>query len=141
MRLLLALAILAIPGAATAAGLPEYLSGKRYMFSENACRYEPEPDAGEDTTFLSTLEVNEAGIFGYEFGCEFLEFWPGDAQSDTPFIQTVLASCGDDSGITRPDVISLVFNTEEPSVTVQSQNEFVMGEAVISRTHPLCENE
>ena len=141
MRVLLALLIVAIPATVMAAGPPEYLKGKRYFFSENACRYEPEPDTGEDTSFLSTLEVNETGIFGYEFGCEFLEFWPGDAESDTPFIQTVLASCGDDSGITRPDVISLVFNTEEPSVTVQSQNEYVMGQSTISRTYPLCPGE
>ena len=141
MRIVLALLIAAIPATAIAAGVPEYLKGKRYAFSDNACHYEPEPETGEDTTFLSTLEVNEVGIVGYEFGCTFLEFFPGDAESDTPYVQTVLASCGDDSGITRPDMISLVFNTEEPSVTVQSQNEYVTGDAMISRTYPLCPDE
>jgi hypothetical protein len=142
MRPLLALLVLAIPSSVAGAGLPEYLEGQRYTYSEEACLGEAESSSEEETTILSTLEVNEAGIFAYEFGCTFLEFWPGDGESDTPFIQTVLASCGDDSGITRPDVISLVFNTEEPqSVTVTSQNEYVMGQTFISRTYPICRSE
>jgi hypothetical protein len=142
MRPLLALLILAIPANAMAAGPPDLLKGQRFTYSEQSCRGEPEPETDDMTAILSTLEVNEAGIFAYEFGCAFLEFWPGDEASDMPYNQTVLASCGDDSGITRPDVISLVFDTgESQSVTVTSQNEYVMGQTFISRTYPICRGE
>ena len=138
MRTLLALLIMAIPASAVGAGIPDLLKGQRFTYSEQSCRGEPEAETDDMTEILSTLEVNEAGIFAYEFGCIFLEFWPGDAASDMPYNQTVLASCGDDSGITRPDVISLVFSEEPPNVTVQSQNEYVMGQTFISRTYPIC---
>lgn len=141
MKLALALLVLAIPATATAGGLPDYLKDKRYTYSENACRGEPEPNADDMTAILSALEVNEVGVVGYEFGCIFLEFWPGTDESDTPYNQTVLASCGDDSGITRPDMLSLIFSDEPPSVTVQSQNEYVTGQTYISHTYPLCKEQ
>ena len=142
MRPILTLLIVAIPTCAMAAGVPEFLKGKRYTYSEETCVGEDELPAEEDADITTTLEVNEAGIFAYEFGCIFLDFWPGDTDSDMPFLQTVVASCGDDSGVTRPDLISLVFDTSEPeSVTVTSQNEYVMGQTFISRTYPLCPEE
>jgi hypothetical protein len=129
----LALALLATGSAI--AGPPEFLSGKRYTATEAGCT-----GGGEETDDIGTLlELNETGIYTYEFGCSFLEFWPGDDPNSEQFLQTVLASCGDDSGITRPDTFSLVFNDGDvPSVVVQSQNEYVTGSSFVSRTYSLC---
>lgn len=132
----IAVALLAMAIAAPALGA-DFLKGQRFTYSENACKGEPEPEVTDDLAILSTLEVNEAGVFGYEFGCEFLQFLPG---GDSPY-QTVIASCGDDSGITRPDMITLLYSEEPQSVTVQSQNEYVMGQTFISRTYPICKDQ
>lgn len=108
--------------AALAQDIPVFLQDKVYSTDPSKCG-----DATED----NTVQLSKEGVFGLEFGCTFLGF---DIEKDEDTGETYLAiaraNCGDDSGINRPDMFTLIAQDEE-TVTVQSQNEYVISEAQI----------
>ena len=106
---------------AFAGELPAFLKDKKYATDAIACS----ADHGENE--VGALAIDKAGIFGYEFGCTFLEFWHHSDAEGALLDVTALVSCGDDSGITRPDMITIIKDSDE-TLRVQSQNEFVQGE-------------
>ena len=55
-----------------------------------------------------------------------------DPETGRIFNVVATASCGDDSGISRPDLINLSPYIEGGQVFVQSQNEYVVSESVIA---------
>jgi hypothetical protein len=114
----------AFPAAAQA--VPEFLAdGARFVRNTDLC------NPPENSEFEGTLEITEAGIFGYELGCPFLSFLP-DIDRETREVHgwVAISNCGDDSGITRPDSFTLIFDEYAGSLTVQSQNEYALGEAL-----------
>ena len=119
---------------AVAGDLPDYLKDKKYATDAIACG----TDHGEDEA--GALAIDKAGIFGYEFGCSFLDFWHHKDAEGGLLDVTVLASCGDDSGITRPDMITIIKDSDD-TLRVQSQNEFVQGEMAAMTTQPPAEGE
>ncbi|MDJ0613777.1 MAG: hypothetical protein QNJ29_08860 [Rhizobiaceae bacterium] len=80
----------------------------------------------------NALQLSGEGIFTEEFSCQFVGF-KTDADKDTGRIFGVVAtaSCSDDSGISRPDLISMSPYEEGGQVIVQSQNEYLLGETEI----------
>ena len=111
---------------AIAGDMPDFLN-KKYATDPAACK----GPIGDDNA--DALVLDKTGIAGLEFGCSYLDFWPGKDGA-----VTALVSCGDDSGITRPDLLSIIDNGNG-EVRVQSQNEFVMGSVANSLTPPPAE--
>ncbi|MGF1501297.1 MAG: hypothetical protein ACFBSD_05735 [Paracoccaceae bacterium] len=109
------------PAGADGAGAPpEWLSG-RYASDPAAC---PADGLAEDA-----LVLDAPLLTGYEFGCVLLGFWPVRWSPTDPGEATVaLASCGDDSGITRPDLLSII-REPDGTLTLQSQNEYARASA------------
>jgi len=116
---------------ASASDVPDFLKDRVYSTDPSQCG---------DTTQDTSLQLSREGVFGLEFGCTFLGF---DIEKDKDTGRTYLAvgraNCGDDSGINRPDTITMIVQNET-SVTVQSQNEFVISEAQILLSQRLPEN-
>ena len=125
----LAFSCCAVP--ALAMDVPEFLKGKVYSTDPSKCG-----DATED----DSLQLSKEGVFGLEFGCTFLGF---DMETDKDTGKTYLAvgraNCGDDSGINRPDNITMIAQDNE-TIAVQSQNEYIISEAQILLTQRLPEN-
>jgi len=118
-------AILAVaPTALMAADSPDLLK-RKFATDPAACKAE----AGADDADALTLD--KTGIYGVEFSCSFLDFWPHLGSDGKIADVVVLASCGDDSGITRPDLITIVPQSPE-ELQVQSQNEYVQTEVAAS---------
>jgi len=90
----------------------------------------------------------EGGVLsGYELACLFLAYHPVRWAQVGPVSQVVIvASCGDDTGITRPDLLSVILEPDG-ALTVQSQNEYVEINAApdrgwqghVSRRYERCE--
>ena len=104
-------------------GTPQFLTEFNYATGEDICVEIGEGDG---------LQLDENGIWGTEFGCKFTGF---DADKDIETDENTntfvaRANCGDDSGINRPDLITMIFDPQQQRVTVQSQNEYVIEEAV-----------
>lgn len=133
------------------ASTPDFLLKFHFATQENAC-----VEVGE----TSELMMNEIGIFGQEFGCKFLGFLADREEAGgEAYLHVATVNCGDDGGINRPDMITLIYDDEAKTVVAQSQNEFVVEEAVrttqlvngtfdpdatplesyVSRTYNLCE--
>ncbi|MCW2307400.1 hypothetical protein [Rhodobium gokarnense] len=112
---------------ALAGQMPDFFN-KTYATDPAACK---DQAAREES---GALVLDKTGIFGTEFGCTYRDFWGGKDGT-----VTVLVSCGDDSGITRPDMLSVI-REQNGELRVQSQNEFVMGEVALSLT-PVPEND
>lgn len=108
-----------------AADTPEFLVGKLYSTDAAQCGDIVESDG-------NTLQLSREGIYAEEFSCQFVSF-KTDADPATGRIYGVVAttSCSDDSGITRPDLISMSHDEEGGQVFVQSQNEYLLGETEI----------
>lgn len=114
-------AALSLGSSALAAELPNYLNaGQTYSTNQKACGATQDGDLPDDSY---TLEKN--GIFGYEFGCVFVDIKPVVyADNDDPvFSHIMTASCGDDSGVTRPDSFHLSYY--EGILTVTSQTDYL----------------
>lgn len=125
----LAFSCLAHP--AMALDVPDFLKDKVYSTDPSKCG-----DATED----DSLQLSKEGVFGLEFGCTFLGF-EVEADKDTGqlYLAVARANCGDDSGINRPDSITLI-PQDENTVTVQSQNEYIIAEAQLLLSQRLPEN-
>ncbi|MFZ1813013.1 MAG: hypothetical protein WBO55_00500 [Rhizobiaceae bacterium] len=108
-----------VPMKADAGEVPSFLAGGQvYATTPEACKG---LDAGGDES--GGLKLKADGISGYEFGCQFVDFIPVryvDVPEVTRYI--AIASCGDDSGITRPDMIDL--SIFDDAVTATSQNDY-----------------
>lgn len=103
-------------------GTPELLL--KYTFATD-------PQSCVEISETDGLQLDQSGIWGLEFGCKFLDF-VADKDPDTGEVNVYVArvNCGDDSGINRPDMITLIFQSDPRKAIVQSQNEFVTSEAV-----------
>jgi hypothetical protein len=99
--------------------IPSFLSkGQSYASDPKVCKGMDAEGAPEDG-----LIVKADGLSGYEFGCTFVQFLPVKfADVDEINSYVAIASCGDDSGITRPDAISLSYYDDQLVVT--SQNDY-----------------
>lgn len=108
---------------ALADDVPAFLADGQVYAVEGAC----DPAEGEE---YPGLKLTEQGIFGYEFGCRFVGISgvPSlDGGDSHQHIAT--ASCGDDSGISRPDLILLMPSLDGESVDVTSQNDYAISMA------------
>ena len=116
--------LLAFPASVSlAADLPSFFSsGQLYAESQEDCIA---PDAETDRE--RPLTMNGEGVSAHEFGCYFVEFKPVKnpfAEPGTePDTWLVTASCGDDSGITRPDIFNI--SIYDRSLWVTSQNDYL----------------
>ena len=107
---------LAAPVPALADGLPEFLSGGQVWATDPAgCAA---GEGGEEVYF--TLRAD--GVYGYEFGCTFAQFLPARTSEGETVGWIAIASCGDDSGISRPDLFNL--SAYDSTLTVTAQNEW-----------------
>lgn len=127
-------------GAQTTTEEPDFLK-HRYAANPEAC-------AASDEVEKRGLVIADGSISGTEFGCSFLTYTPVVWDKDFPPQEyVVLASCGDDSGITRPDHLSII--QYDDRLQVQSQNEYVEMVAkgawnepgFVSRTYTKCSAE
>lgn len=121
-RLFIGLTLLYSP--ALAEEVPAFLADSQFATSPNACV----PNEGLE----SDIVINRSGIFGYEFGCTFQQFYAEtDPDTDEPYAYLAVAICSDDSGIYRGDMFTLVPRDEGKTLVVQSQNEFLISESLI----------
>ena len=118
-------------GAARAGDIPQ-LSGATFAKSAAAC-------AGNTSENIEdSLVVEARGIFGYEFGCTFLDAYGISYDGEThQFVAP--AQCSDDSGVFRPDAFSLVFNDEGRQLMLQSQNEYIEQADFVSGDYVRCD--
>ena len=121
-KLFFVLAVLAVPVSAFAGEAPAFLSGDRTWGSTpQACKSLESEDG-------AALTLSRKGIYGYEFGCNFLDFLPvRDDATGEMFGMVAIASCGDDSGISRPDMFNITVN--ENTLSVTSQNEYTAAQS------------
>ncbi len=108
-------------GVAVAGEIPDFLSnGKTYATTPAGCAGFGDSDAPDDA-----LQITAEGIWGYEFGCTFVEFLPVRMNSQPGNVSghVAIASCGDDSGISRPDLINMSFY--DNIIYATSQNDYV----------------
>lgn len=124
-RMLAAAALFVLVTPAIAQDVPQFLVGKVYSTDVSQCG--DIVDAEGDV-----LQLTKEGIYGQEFSCQFVGF-RYDRDRETARIFSVIASanCSDDSGISRPDLITLSPYEEGGQVFVQSQNEYILGETEI----------
>ncbi len=103
---------------AVSAEVPDFFAGgKTYASDWRACVGFAGDGAPDDS---NTIDIS--GVFGYEFSCTFVDFKPVVYEGRiTSYIAT--ASCGDDSGINRPDFFDISFY--EDIVNITSQNDFI----------------
>lgn len=105
---------------ALADGVPAFLADGQVYAVEGAC------DPAEGREFPG-LQLTQQGIFGYEFGCRFLEIRSVPSLDGGESYQHIAtASCGDDSGISRPDFILLMPSLDGETVAVTSQNDYAI---------------
>ncbi|MFZ2103004.1 MAG: hypothetical protein WAU86_20815, partial [Oricola sp.] len=91
----------------------------KYASDSASCAAEVEEAEG--------YQLTATGLYAYEFGCTFtsfeaIRFDDGDNDPDQ-FIG--IASCGDDSGISRPDMI-LMMPSGEDMLFLTSQNDYAI---------------
>ena len=116
---------------AIAKDLPDFLKDKVYSTDPSKCG---------DVTEDDSLQLSKEGVFGFEFGCAFLGFdVEKDADTGKTYIAVGRANCADDSGINRPDNITLV-DQGEGTISVQSQNEYIISQTRILLAQKLSEN-
>jgi hypothetical protein len=109
----------ATPQAAFADTAPFFAGKKLYASDWRACVGFENAEAPDDTYTL-----DQTGIYGYEFSCVFANMFlvpdlTGQGRQNN-YVAT--ASCSDDSGISRPDMLNL--SHYEETVTVTSQNDY-----------------
>jgi hypothetical protein len=114
-------AVLFSASQAVAADIPPFLAnGETYVTDTKACA--DNADTGDSPVF----HLSRDGLFGYEFGCTFVQFLPvaDHTTPNEPYAWIAIASCGDDSGISRPNMIN--FTPSEGGVLyVTSQNDYL----------------
>ena len=102
---------------------PNFLKGRTFATESANCKGADDGDG---------LQLNREGIFGQEFSCSFVGFKiDKDTASGRVFSVVATASCSDDSGISRPDLINLSPYIEGGEVYVQSQNEYLLYETEV----------
>lgn len=126
---MLVLSVLTAP--AMADNPPAFLKNK-YATDPESCGARPDPQNS------GALTIDKNGIRGVEFSCSFLRFWSGKAGQKGTY--TVLVSCADESGVTRPDMLTMTLE-ENGELQVQSQNEYAITEAVATATPSQDNNE
>lgn len=110
-------------GVSLAADVPSFFaSGQYYAETPEDC-----VAPGAETDRERPMTLNGEGVSAHEFGCYFVEFKPvknpfAEAGSE-PDTWLATASCGDDSGITRPDIFNI--SIYEQSLWVTSQNDYL----------------
>lgn len=111
--------------------IPDFLVDKVYSTDTSKCG---------DSTEDNSLQLSKEGVFGFEYGCTFFGF-DMDVDKDTgkTYLAIGRANCGDDSGVNRPDLITLVVQ-DETTISVQSQNEHTISEAQVLLSQRLPEN-
>lgn len=112
---------------ALAGDMPD-LFNKKYATDPAACK------AAQGSEQVDALVLDKTGIFGLEFSCTYVDFWSGKDG-----VTTVLVTCGDDTGITRPDLLSVI-DDGNGEIRVQSQNEFVMSSVANGLAPPPAED-
>lgn len=116
--LLFFLGAMFVSSSAVAEEVPDFLAnGKTYASDWRACVGFADGGAPDDS---NTLDAT--GVYGYEFACTFVDFTPVKFEGRTTGY-LARASCGDDSGINRPDNFELSFY--EDVVTATSQNDYL----------------
>lgn len=111
--------------------IPDFLKDKVYSTDTSKCG---------DSTEDDSLQLSKEGVFGYEFGCTFFGFdMEVDKDTGKTYLAVGRANCGDDSGVNRPDLITLVVQ-DETTISVQSQNEYTIAEAQQLISQRLPEN-
>lgn len=111
--------------------IPDFLQDKVYSTDTSKCG---------DSTEDDSLQLSKEGVFGFEFGCTFFGFdMEVDKDTGKTYLAIARANCGDDSGVNRPDLFTLVFQ-DETTITVQSQNEYTIAEAQQLLSQRLPEN-
>ncbi len=118
------LSALSLP--ALAGDMPDLLA-KKYATDPAAC------NGQKGLEEVDGLVIDKTGVTGVEFSCSFLDFWSDKTGT------TALVSCSDDSGITRPDFLSIV-DVGNGEIRVQSQNEFIMGTVALNLAPPPAED-
>jgi len=111
------------PLAAHAGDIPSFLSaGQTYAEKQEYCLG---PD--EEAEFERPMNINAEGMSAHESGCQFVEYKPIIHSFDEPGAEPdsylVTAACGDDSGITRPDIFHLYHY--EGTLRLTSQNDYM----------------
>jgi hypothetical protein len=131
-RLLFVLAVSALPIQAFAGEAPAFLSGDRtWGSSPQACK----AIDGEDAMAFT---LSRKGIYGLEFGCNFLDFLPvRDGEGGEVFAVVAIASCGDDSGISRPDLFNISVNENTLYVTSQNDYAYVLSKGFETQPDPV----
>lgn len=129
--LILSLGFFCFAGTVTAKDIPDFLVDKVYSTDTSKCG---------DSTEDNSLQLSKEGVFGFEYGCTFFGF-NMDVDKDTgkTYIAVARANCGDDSGVSRPDLMTLVVQ-DEKTISVQSQNEYVISQAQLLLSQRLPEN-
>lgn len=96
-----------------------FAEGQKYVTDVKAC------SAAEGETD-DALQLTAKGLFGYEFGCSFVQIHPIRFEdSDDIYQYLAIAACGDDSGVSRGDNI-VISDNGDGSLRVTSQNEYVV---------------
>lgn len=117
------LAMLFASGMANAADMPPFFSaGQMYAEKQENC---VGPD--DAVEFERPMVLTGEGLSAHESGCQFVEFKPVIYSFAEPAAEPdsylVTAACGDDSGITRPDVFHMHYY--DGKLTLTSQNDYM----------------
>jgi len=104
------------------ADTPAFFAGKKTYASDwKACVGFADGGAPDDS-----YTIDKSSVSGYEFSCQFVEMklipdWTGQDRQNN---YIGIASCSDDSGISRPDMFNISYY--ENTVTITSQNDFIV---------------
>ncbi len=112
--------LMAGPAIGFADEMPQHLaSGKTFFSDWRACVGFADGNAPD-----GSYTLGRSGIYGYEFSCIFVDFKPEIDASGTgeAWGHIAMASCGDDSGVSLPDVFNISFY--ENQINVTSQNDY-----------------
>ncbi|MCB1451147.1 MAG: hypothetical protein KDJ67_13675 [Nitratireductor sp.] len=113
-----------IPVGAKAGETPPFLSGGQFYGENTLACDEAKSGAGEG----EGLYMKGEGVFGTEWGCTFVDFLPIRYEQGGEISGYIaITSCGDDSGVSRPDMFELHFY--EDVITATSQNDYVAASA------------
>jgi hypothetical protein len=95
---------------------------------------------GDGANWEDSLRVDAEGVSGYELGCQFTAMQRVNTDTETSDFLTP-AVCGDDSGVTRPDMFWMSVYEEGKKLGLQSQNEYVAAAegGGLSGEYVLCE--
>ena len=135
MRSLFLFALLQVAlsaGPVMAGEIPPFLAGGQ--------KYATAPANCTDATGSETgLSISAAGMFGRESGSSLLASPRGrDDARPEPIGYVAIASCGDDSGISRPDMLNISLSEGGIYVTSQSDYTIAASRPFDGRTDPFA---